>query len=258
MKSSAILALFLIALDFIATAKIDCEFYEHNTNGYACKVENLDTYRIEGVNNNHLPGKTNKDVKFFNATSKSLQFLPRWLHHTFPSLEYISFNSVNFSEILRSDLKDFGENLRTLSLINTQLEDLPDDIFKDTPNLGHLYLESISEFKHINHRIFEDVPKLFFLSVNFPCVKAEEFQPSKIQQLIKNLDIRCFNKGFVHHNLNREEIECDHEGCGSPEPPVNPDEEKGGHNWWMIVGLTILGLIVAAVAAVGILRLRKR
>lgn len=206
--------------------KIHCNFTEHRTLGYTCQVKNLETYRIEieGVIGDHLQGKTNEDVKFFDATSKSLQFLPRFLHHTFPNLEHITFNGENFKEILRSDLTPFGKNLRSLSLVNTELEDLPEDLFEDTPNLGHLYLQS-ANLKHIHKSTFKAVKKLYFLSVNFPCYKGEKTEPSNLENVYINLDIRCHTRNFEHQNLNRRQIECEYQGCGSDKPPKQEEDK---------------------------------
>lgn len=199
-----ILLIFGTFINFIASGEIDCQFYFHPSNGYACKVESLETHYIDRVYGLHQPGRHNQDVKFFSANSRKLQFLAENLHKFFPYLDSISIKSPEFREILKEDLAPFGQNLRMLSLANTKLEDLPADLFDNNPYLGHLYIES-NVFKHIDKRMFSAVPRLYFLVVKFPCF-ASQTRDNRIENAIINLDIRCFVRDFQHNYLDRDLI----------------------------------------------------
>jgi hypothetical protein len=197
---------------------IECKFFEHESNGYTCEVESFETHKIRSVTGMHLPGKSNKDVEFLSAKSKTLQHLPENLSQIFPKLEHISIESAEFREILQTDLEPFGDNLRTLSLTKTKLESLPADLFKANEMVGHLYIES-DVFKHINKSMFDAIPRLYFLGVKFPGFSSQAFNDAKIKNTISNLDIRVFVKDFEHKLLDRKQIL---EKEKSEEKPVAP------------------------------------
>lgn len=224
MKFFLIIALIFFTNE-IKAGKIDCEFSDENVgkeNFYKCTVNYLSTYRIDGVNGKHLNGKSNENVEFFQVKNSSLQFLPRGLHETFPSLKFISITAENFTEILRDDLKPFGENLITLLLFKTKIMNFPVDLFKDTPNIGLLTLEAPigHEVGHVKREMFDSIENLFLLSIKFTCITAVDHRRGEIENLLENIEFRC-SANFEGQTLDRDEIERMHE----PEEP-KPETEK--------------------------------
>lgn len=194
--SNLLILLFISAIFFATNAqKINCKFSEYNTHGYGCKVENMDLNDITGVIGTHLKEHTNNDVLYFEATSKTLKFIPKGIFKQFPNVRRVKLNFEKLVEITGEDLKPFGDKLTFLSIPKSSIEVIPSNIFASTPNINYMYIAA-PNLKSIENGAFEKLQKLNALFVRFPCEDDDAMSRDNVERLVMILSIRCHDKKY--------------------------------------------------------------
>lgn len=200
--SQLILILIVSALCAANAEKIECEFVVHSPRGYGCIVKDMEGYSITKVGGVHLPGKSNADVVYFEATSKTLDFIPQGIINHFPNINSMKINFENLAEITEGDLKPFGDKLNYLSISASAIEVIPSNIFASTPNINYMFFTA-PHLKSIEHGAFERLENLNGLFVRFPCEDDDATKREDVDKLITVLAIRCHDKTYTFEPKSR-------------------------------------------------------
>lgn len=140
--------------------RFQCE-YEYSTRmkKYICEVvgitKKFDKRRFEVIAREHVPGKTNADVRILRIRLKQLKGIPTGLFAMFPYLKMLTIVNCGIKTIAREDLCDL-RNIEFLNFSRNKLKALPDDLFADTPNLREIYFDD-NKIEIMSSRIFESI-----------------------------------------------------------------------------------------------------
>lgn len=180
------------ALSFSDADKLECFFQNHVQFGYGCVVDDLSTKSITGVSGRHLPGKTNEDVSFVDASSSKLYFIPLEIKAQFPNIQTLILDFEKIEIITEDDLKQFGNQLTYLSISAPFLEFMPSNIFASTPNITNLFIEA-PNLMIIETGALEKLQKLKNLTVIFLCMQANASDDVAVKILVSSLS-ECTEK----------------------------------------------------------------
>lgn len=144
--------------------KLQCEF------DYSCRLKNVDCryicevvdvtkksdkHKLEVITREHVPGKTNADVKILRIRMKPLKVIPKGLFRMFPNLRMVTIVDCGIRAISREDLVGL-ESLEFLNLSRNKLKSLPDDLFADTKNLREIYFDN-NRIEYMSSKIFAPI-----------------------------------------------------------------------------------------------------
>lgn len=140
---------------------------------------------IVGVSNNHLPGKTNLDVKMISFVPyRTLDRFPMKLAKHFPNLEVLRIPVTRLTHIDKEHLRGL-KNLRIFYLGYNKLTSLDGDLFLYTPNIEYFAFNQ-NPLSHIGHGLLDNLPHLRILHGEPKCgvdnvwdgnqAKIEEFK----------------------------------------------------------------------------------
>lgn len=190
-----------------ANVTLECLYLVHQSYGYKCEVQNSVLITSEGdrtiseVRGQHLRGKTNDDVKYFISYSKQIDFFPRGLTKFFKNIEIVEIRSSKLKEIIKEDLKEFGDKLKELMLYPCEIEVIQSDLFEFNRNLARFDINH-NKIRHIGDKTFDGLEKLktIFLSPN-PCFPSESSNKhndsSKVLQIIRDDVSKCKDPNYV-------------------------------------------------------------
>jgi hypothetical protein len=175
---------------------IDCHY---GGSSYFCEVQNdpvttsKDSRDITGVRGTHLSGKTNDDVIRFDIISNTVNYFPRGITKYFKNIRIVEIGHANLKEITKEDLKEFGDKLKKLYLLNNQIEVIEADLFIYNKNLEDISMTN--KIKHIENGAFDHLKNLntLYLGDN-PCTSggnAYAHSRSDVITLIENVEKKC-------------------------------------------------------------------
>lgn len=161
---------FLLLSSFISLAQLvtlKCNFEMDAYKDYTCFAKNFeitskDDQTITEVSGVHLEGKSNADVKAFGVKDTTIKFFPKDLAKYFPKLEIVDIENSELSEITKSDLEQFGENLRTLFLAENDIENIDQNTFQSNPQLNSINLDG-NHIKYVDSGAFTKLKNLVAL-----------------------------------------------------------------------------------------------
>lgn len=191
------LSIFLIALfaHKVQSVAFNCAFNQNSPTSYFCFARNLtiisrDDRTVMEISGVHEIGKSNVDVNAISISEKVVNFFPLQLSNFFPNLEIIYFLKNTLSEILSSDLEQFGGKLVRFVFSGNDIEVLQANLFKFNPNIEVIFLDH-NNIKHIEDGAFAGMPKLERLYLNNnPCINDGTFDKS-LEVLISEAEFKC-------------------------------------------------------------------
>lgn len=239
-----LLAIFLILtpLNIASAFVIKCNYTTHPQYGYGCDALTIKcpTEDILCSSNPHDPNKENKDVLFFMASSEDFQSFPAGLVDHFPNLETINLNFPRLNHICNEDLKPFGSNLRNFAIQASEIEILPENLFKDTPSIRFIIFNS-KNVKSIHKNTFEPLQSLnsMFMKLNCDGQEVDEDARSRadVENLITMLDHKCYDKNVPEPSPCKRKT---NDGAGTDCNECS----KPGTSIWIITGIVALVLCI--------------
>lgn len=225
MTSIKFLLIILTIPSLIIGKKITCNFYHHPSLGKTCKVNSLETDVITGIEN--LNEGNPDEISIFEATSKTLRFMPKGIADNFKNVVGIKLNFDNLVELIEDDLKPFGNNFIYLSITKSKIKVIPSNLFASTKNINTVYFDS-SEMMNIEEGTFEKLTLLNVLAVKYPkCgVSEEETDREGVLKLIGSLNNRCRDPSVKFVPINRVYVD---------------DVESNGI--YYIIGVLVFGIL---------------
>lgn len=126
--------------------EIDCEFHERHycagdvvaTLFYTCSVASTSISKrfteVKAFKGEHLPGKSNNDVKLLTFHCTRVDYLPRGFQKIFNNLTHLRILNCGLKEISREDLIGL-ENLEMLNLKCNELRSVPNNLLENMHKL---------------------------------------------------------------------------------------------------------------------------
>lgn len=178
-----------VALKCAEPLDIQCVF-EMNKSLYLCKVKELvlgiPNVRVEKVKNNHLPGKSNNDVKSLMILKQMMEFFPLDLGVLFPNIENLFVDSTQLKQIGSKDFIGMT-SLKVLIIREHTIEIIEPGSFDGCKNLEKLYMR-FNEIKFLPDGVFKSLSKLKLinLSDNKLTVLKKNFFPiqNELEELV--------------------------------------------------------------------------
>ena len=164
---------------------------------YSCKVAKVSIIKpgikIASFKGIHEAGKTNIDVEVLVINDVHIEYFPRGLSATFPSLTNVSVNNCGLKEISRRDVEGLG-NLEILKLSTNEIKSLPNDLFVETPKLQRIYLQD-NKIERLSSKILDRLDKknleYFDLHGN-PSINMDfEKGCGTLEAFMKEIDEKC-------------------------------------------------------------------
>lgn len=181
-------------------------------NIYQCAVNNnpaiaiQDSAIISSLKGTHEGSKTNNDVFGFRGVQKSFQFFPLGLEKYFPNIKLIHFESCPLKQLRQFDLMDY-KNLRYLCIFGSDLSIIEARTFDYNPNLQFLNLGN-NKFLSIDPNAFKSLAKLTNLYLHsVPCIDRYTRDKNGIESILKDLETKCKNPGFLSLNEKFNNLE---------------------------------------------------
>lgn len=196
------LKLFLLLIFCVVSQSfvIQCKFYVHSvTNGYSCEVINTqivgeEDLGVTNVTGQHLEGKDNDDVKTLYS-DRQMKLFPRSLTEFFPNIQGLIIVGCNAKNISKTDLEEFGENLKVLALQRCGIEVIESDLFEFTPNITDLNI-SENEIVKIEANAIGRLKKLEHFRFGFnPCTSCIYMRSLEISDRVRRVEQKCGNNG---------------------------------------------------------------
>ena len=113
---------------------------------YLCSVSQIEfdenSTHITEISGEHIPEMSNEDVRavWYSGLEPqicieyNLTIIPRGFLHFFPNVFGLYFNNCRIDSIVHDDLAEY-ENLESFMLENSNVEEIPGDLFSSNPNL---------------------------------------------------------------------------------------------------------------------------
>jgi Leucine-rich repeat (LRR) protein len=201
------LVIFFVALPLLIggseSIELDCSYFNDIDFVYGCKVQNsvLITSKtnrdVSGIGDTFEIGKSDKDVKYFEAIGITVNFFPRGITKFFKNIDNVWVNSAELKEISKDDLKQFGEKLKVLNLFSNEIEVIEGDLFEFSPNLESINF-SYNKIFHIDSGAFDGLKYLedFHLGGN-RCTSAVDTSNSHYSEAIREAEKSCKNFNYI-------------------------------------------------------------
>lgn len=178
-----------------------CDFKNGSAYGYQCHVKYLQIKSkldrtITDVAGDHLSGKSNDDVKFFNCVNHVVKYYPLNLTNTFKNLETVSIYNATLSEIHAEDLQQFGGKLKKFWNQYNVIEVLEADLFKFTPNV-ELVSFSSNKIKHVDDGVFRDLKKLSALYLGGNLCNYTANNRTSVLDLVPKIEGTCKDYAYM-------------------------------------------------------------
>lgn len=147
---------------------------------------------VVGVSNNHMAGKTryNVELLYFKNYGK-IPKIPGDIEYFYPNLLTFSIPFAELEEISSEDLR--YPRLKFLYLSHNKLTRLPGDLFRHTPHLEFIGLES-NPIKSIGWYIFDNLNSLSTVYAgpkNVMCVDFGAKNRAEVLDIMKRFTAHC-------------------------------------------------------------------
>lgn len=216
MKLLIILSVFICSLFSAIGVSIDCKFMELPNYGYICNVRYLKitsklNRTLDAIFGEHLPGKTNNDVKFLDSINNEVNYLLLGVKKFLPNLIAVRFQNGNLMEITAADMAEYPSGLKKLWLAYNIIEKLPKGLFNSTPLIEELYLSG-NKIQVVNRGVLTNLFNLkkIDFEVN-PCTYgyADALTLVKPGDFAKGIEADCQDLTI----LQQERLESLAQGC---------------------------------------------
>lgn len=165
------------------------------TDVYGCNAKIL-TYGLENdhltdVDEDHLKGRTNDDVKVLAIDSQPYDKVPKDITNFFPNIETLLIQDCQMTNISNIDLKPFTK-LKQLSLYSNSLEAIESNLFEFVPDVVYINFR-MNPIKYVGTDILLTLLNLRTASFDRnECIAKEVWEsPEEIQTLQKLLKVHC-------------------------------------------------------------------
>lgn len=163
---------------------------------YTCWRAQISNYNnstsLESVQQNHLEGKINSDVRALRVESDATRMkkLPKNIEGFFPNLEVLIWVYGNLMSITADDLKPFPE-MKNLALWDNEIVSLDSDLFQHSPMLDVFHVTS-NKIANVGHNVLANLNELreVWFSNN-PCISFIAQTPQQIAELKQMLVAQC-------------------------------------------------------------------
>ena len=146
---------------------IQCDF-ENKQGLYFCTVKDLvlgiPNVRVEKVKNDHLPGKSNNDVRFLMIIKQMMEFFPLDFGELFPNIENLVVDSTELKQIGSKDFTGMT-NLKMMIIRMHKIETIERGAFDGCKNLEKLYMR-FNEIESLPDGVFESLSKLKLINLS--------------------------------------------------------------------------------------------
>lgn len=200
-RTMQVLILCLIALSYVESVVVECEFKNHKKYGYMCDVIDLritskDDRTVNVVIGDHLDDRTDSDVTVFNSTRFTVKYFPLELTSFFDNLEFVHIERANLSEVHSSDLQQFDDKLKKLWLGYNLIDILEADLFVFSPNLETISFY-FNNLRFIDDGTFKGLEELFDLQLQNPCIDNYATTREDAVALIAEAELKCKNFAYL-------------------------------------------------------------
>ena len=179
--------------------EIECNYHDlpwPNGVKYTCRVLKVSIIepgaRIATFKGIHLAGRSNINVKGLVVSRTQVEYFPRGLSTTFPSLTNVLVENCGLKNIARKDFEGLG-NLEYLNLSNNELKSLPNDLFVDTPNLRQIFLH-VNKIEQLSSKIFDPLDKKNLIRFDLSGNRLINFawnSRTTLEAFKKEIDTKC-------------------------------------------------------------------
>ncbi|CAO1407418.1 unnamed protein product [Diamesa serratosioi] len=195
---------------------------------YACISNNLENENnnkiITDYRGEHLPHKTDLDVKYIQLYSTNLVYIPTSLGSLFDlnslaiaycklveirvsdfdGMENLEHLFLEYNELTFIPLDTFSRllNLKTIELMGNQIQELQNGIFINNNQL-HIISITNNEIKYLGSKMFHGLKELqtVYAEDNF-CVSNNYIGPKEISNLKRHIYYKCKNKNEIPDLVN--------------------------------------------------------
>lgn len=189
---------FVLIQSISANVILDCNYDLYSMvwleNLYTChaKVIQIDeTRNVVGVSQNHLPGKTDDDVKMITFYEQRIDFIPRDINKYFKYLDGIDIVSCPIKSFTKDDLKPFPK-LKYFALAHGLLTAINGDVLMYSPALLRFYVAA-NQITNIGPGIFDHSSKLYTIVFqNKLCINSNaDNNREDVINIARELVFRC-------------------------------------------------------------------
>jgi hypothetical protein len=139
-------------------------------------------------------------VKFLNITSSTLKTLPRGITKKFKNIASYYINCEKLEEISYEDLKEFGENLNFLSIAESSLSFITENLLEAATNLTYVYMRSQKDkMQNVHKNAFNPIlNNIRTFGIIFPPCFEDDFGQNNQQAraIIEKLEFSCKKPNF--------------------------------------------------------------
>lgn len=156
---------------------------------YTCCLYKKDISDVSTFFGQHLPDRSNEDVRGIALANCKISGFPRELSTIFPNLDHVAVNG-GLRGISKEDLAGF-DKLKFLDLQGCEIAQLPSDLFENSPNLEVVYF-SHNKIATIGGALLDPLRSLKYIdmrgNVNINAVydvdKTGELSLDEMKQLV--------------------------------------------------------------------------
>jgi hypothetical protein len=147
-----------------------------------------DSRNLTDVSQNHLPGKSNIDVKGFSLTGAKIGGrLPSNIANFFPNLESIHV-TTSIDEISREDIEKFI-NLKELHLYNNKIVNINNNLLAGNPKVQAISFNE-NPVRHVALNVFDHLLDLKHMIIWGPCLQ-ETTNRTAVKEIIFRVTVYC-------------------------------------------------------------------
>lgn len=216
---------FLIVLKSINAITLECDFKDETTNwgiSYTCVAKNflttLNERTVTEMKGQHVPGKTNDDVKKFYVFKQSCPYLPLNVSSFFKNLDIYYVKNSNVQHVMRGDLDGFT-TIKIFDVSHNPIEKIEGNLFE-----GQTSIEIVAFYechlKIIDPRAFNPLFNLkevhldHNVCINYRTRSSDRLKQYEIEtsiEILKNkIYENCQSHSHSHEILNsfNETVKC--------------------------------------------------
>lgn len=149
-----------------------------------------DVNSVTVVSQNHLPGKSNKDVEGFTINNQAINFMPFNIQQFFENVRAIAMRNTTLKKLMTDDLKPFPR-IEVIGFHFSRLETIEGDLFSYNPRLQHINLSN-NLFTNIGPNLLAPLPSLHQINLSDSlCINENVSVLSDIPNLSRKLRFQC-------------------------------------------------------------------
>lgn len=151
--------------------EVNCEYKFSSTaqSDYTCAVSTAciisPEREITTFKGKHVHGQQKRYVTTIEFVNTIVQYIPKGIITTFPSVTALTFNNCGLKSISREDLSEF-ENLVEFNASNNKLKSLPSNLFIDKLKLKKISF-CYNQLEFVSSLLLKPLLKNELTSVNF-------------------------------------------------------------------------------------------